>query len=312
MGNSVRGLSWRWLFYPLFALAFSLLVLSERTYSFFLSEVLPRAFIGAALAGVFIALVWLSFLIHENLRSPNVTTHAFFWLGAILLMLCLLMQVPSVQLITLQLLLDTTWISQTILLIFLAGLSADVVQLWQLRKEDGVFQNIRKILKAHSVRPPTQEFLNQLLPYRDSLTYKKIRLLLTQHARGGAFDFKSLMGFSNQSELNRMSKLNYVAKILPVLGLVGTVVGFTLSIIGMQDSAQAIADFTRFKNSMIEALEGMKTAFQTTLIGMVTMGIIIFLNLLVSESRNRLLRSVDEMLYTEIFTFLTKGTTEDE
>ncbi len=114
-------------------------------------------------------------------------------------------------------------------------------------------------------------------------------------------DYEMLVSFPDQAELLKESKVSFIIKILPILGMIGTVLGFTVAVVGMQAAAANMNDFSTFKGNLLDALGGMKTAFLTTLAGMVAMVLVMWANALIDESRRRILLQEAEFLYTRLF-----------
>jgi len=114
-------------------------------------------------------------------------------------------------------------------------------------------------------------------------------------------DYEILVSFPDEHELLKESKISFVIKILPLLGMVGTVLGFTLAVVGMESAASTMNDFASFKGNLLNALGGMKTAFLTTLTGMIAMIFVMWLNSLIEESRRHILLLETEFLFISLF-----------
>ena len=69
----------------------------------------------------------------------------------------------------------------------------------------------------------------------------------------------------------------------------------------MQAAAANMNDFNSFKGNLLDALGGMKSAFLTTLVGMVAMVLVMWVNALIDESRQRILLQEADFLYTRLF-----------
>jgi len=88
---------------------------------------------------------------------------------------------------------------------------------------------------------------------------------------------------------------------LPLLGLLGTVVGFSVALVGMKKAAANMVDFSSFKGHMLDTLGGMQTAFLTTLGGIGGMLVVLLLNSMLCEARKRIMLLEDECLYLHVF-----------
>lgn len=183
-----------------------------------------------------------------------------------------------------------------------AGLAANFVQYLSLERERKTFLETESHFIA--VHPEMEEWLPQIdkvMTHKPSILARKWRNLRDVFDYSEYADYETLMSFPNQREFLKESKISFTIKILPLLGMIGTVLGFTLAVTGMRDAASGMQDFSSFKGNMLEALGGMKNAFLTTLSGMLGMVIVMWINSLLEESRRRILLMEDEFLYINFF-----------
>ena len=197
---------------------------------------------------------------------------------------------------------DTSGICQIVLTVMTIGLGAIYFQFLSLRREYVNFVDIRN--RMGRLRAARKWDLLESIAIMDSAQgllkskWQNIKIGLEETISA---DYETLISFPDQAELLKESKVSFIIKILPVLGMIGTVLGFTLAVVGMQAAAANMNDFSSFKGNLLDALGGMKSAFLTTLAGMVAMVLVMWVNALIDESRRRILLQEAEFLYTRLF-----------
>ena len=98
-----------------------------------------------------------------------------------------------------------------------------------------------------------------------------------------------------------------IAGVMPVLGLIGTLLGLSIAIGGLEGIlASATEDREAFAQSMSIALEGIGTAFYTTLEGMISMMILKFFNMIASNARMNFLADMENALMSEVLPRITE------
>ena len=213
------------------------------------------------------------------------------------------LSVPAIQNDLNMMLHETTGICRVILTIMLLALGSSVWQFLALRREHQAFLTVKGLstpLDRSDPELPTKlERLFNL--YAIGTLAEKWRNLKAAAAYADLADYETLMAFPDQREALRESKISFVIKALPLMGMVGTVAGFVIAMIGMLAAATHMADFNSFKGSMLSSLDGMSSSFLTTLSGMGAMLLVMFLNTLVAESRSRVMLLEDEYLYLHVY-----------
>jgi hypothetical protein len=197
---------------------------------------------------------------------------------------------------------DTSGISQIVMIVMAIGLVVICFQFFTLRREYASFVDIRNRVKRVSGTGDWN--LVQSMTIMDGaqgLLKSKWQNIKVCFEKNLSSEYETLISFPDQAELLKESKISFIIKILPVLGMIGTVLGFTVAVVGMQSAAANMNDFSSFKGNLIEALGGMKTAFLTTLVGMVAMVLVMWVNALIDESRRRILLQEAEFLYIRFF-----------
>jgi hypothetical protein len=197
---------------------------------------------------------------------------------------------------------DTSGISQLVLLVMTIGLVTIFFQFLSLRQEFANFVIIRDRM-AYQGEAEQWDPVKSLAIMEDAqgLLRAKWQNIKISIQKGLSSDYETLVSFPDQAELLKESKVSFIIKILPVLGMIGTVLGFTVAVVGMQAAAANMNDFNSFKGNLLDALGGMKSAFLTTLVGMVAMVLVMWVNALIDESRQRILLQEADFLYTRLF-----------
>lgn len=210
---------------------------------------------------------------------------------------------PAVQESVNMMLRETTYICRMILVIMVLGLAGNAWQVFTLRREHRAFQAVKGLStpldRGDPELPHKLERIFNL--HAAGALAEKWRNLKAAAAYSDLADYETLMAFPDQREFLRESRISFVIKILPLMGLLGTVVGFVMAVVGMQQAATKMSDFNAFKDSMLSSLDGMSSAFLTTLAGIAAMLLVMFVNVLVAEARNRVMLLEDEHLYLSVY-----------
>lgn len=102
----------------------------------------------------------------------------------------------------------------------------------------------------------------------------------------------------------------YITSALPITGLIGTIIGLTMSIGGLEGVIDnALEDRSAFSSSLGSSLEGIGTAFYTTLSGMIGMLIMKFFNMLAQNTWTNFFIDMDEIMTTEVAPRIHKALT---
>ena len=112
----------------------------------------------------------------------------------------------------------------------------------------------------------TSRELNQIKAYNPLLP-SRVGTYIAQ-LRGRSADSRSMAAMALRLKLsNRISVIRYLANSLVLLGLIGTVIGFIITLSGV-DPAQA-SDARAIAPMVANLIEGMSVALYTTLVGAV-------------------------------------------
>lgn len=251
---------------------------------------------GAGFLCIYALCVRISRSKEDPLFAPMTTLLLFVFLFRLFL------SVPGVKKTVILMLLDPSGISQLIMVIMLIGLGICCFQLFSLRKEYRGFVRVRSQIEGLLLNSENQlDAIKAVLDQSQGLLKRKWINLKDSIAYAHHPDFDTLADFPDQREILKEGKISFIIKILPVLGIIGTVAGFTLAVVGMLDAASNMNDFYNFKGNLIASLGGMKSAFLTTLAGMVAMIIVMWINSVIEESRRRVLLIEAEFLYVRVF-----------
>lgn len=271
-----------------------------------LANVVQTDVIFPWLSGIFAGIAGLALIYHVSRHVAEKEDDPLFSPKITLLFLMVLIRVsweiPSVHKTAFLAFHDTSGISQIVLIIMAVGLGVIFVQFLSLRREYVNFVDIRN--RVARVTAAGEWDLLQSMAIMDSaqgLLKSKWQNIKIGLEETHSADYETLISFPDQAELLKESKVSFIINILPVLGMIGTVLGFTVAVVGMQAAAANMNDFSSFKGNLLEALGGMKSAFLTTLAGMAAMVLVMWVNALIDESRRRILLQEAEFLYTRLF-----------
>ena len=250
----------------------------------------------AGMACVYILGVRMSSAEADPLFAPKLT--AFL----LIILFRFSWEISGIRATIILMLVDSSGICQLIMTIMSIGLGACTLQFLSLRNEYRGFLRARSDAGRISFHDEKQAaHVMEVMDETQGLLRRKWENLKNtiKYAQHG--DFDALTDFPDQHELLKEGKISFIIKILPILGIVGTVAGFTLAVVGMLDAAADMNDFYSFKANLIASLGGMKSAFLTTLAGMVAMVLVMWLNVMIEDSRRRVLLIEAEFLYVRIF-----------
>lgn len=166
-------------------------------------------------------------------------------------------------------------IVKIIFILFVIGLFDFLIHcLYRIRRERSALQKA----KDHIKQPMSTESLEHLEEglreagvWTKSLTYQRIQQLVQIKANHGKFDSDSLseIALGRQSLWGGLGR--HLTSILVLVGLFGTVWGLSKAIVEVQPlitDIEQLGDLTRVSSIIGETLSGMKTAFSTTLAGL--------------------------------------------
>ena len=114
----------------------------------------------------------------------------------------------------------------------------------------------------------TKEELIQDIP-KDSIIAKRIEDLLKVRYVGD-LTYESLKDHLYTEEMEKTGFSRYLASIFILLGLIGTVLGLSQSVINLEpllSKLKNVTDLTEVSNAIAQTLSGMKTAFSATIAG---------------------------------------------
>lgn len=264
-------------------------------------------FTGMAFAALFL----LAYLIVRKVADKK-EDPLFPIKGTLLLLVVLLRlawEVQTVRATLIQAIRDSSGICQVIMVVFAIGLASCLLHFLWLKREYNGFLKVRSRLVSVPLkkREDMDEALSIMEEARGLLRNKwhNVKENLQDNLNS---EYDTLITFPDQREFLKEGKVTFIIKILPIIGMVGTVLGFTVAVVGMQQAAGTMSDFTSFKGNLLQALGGMKTAFLTTLVGMVAMLLVMWVNSLIEQARRQVLSSEAEFLYMRLFLPLRKIT----
>jgi biopolymer transport protein ExbB/TolQ len=192
-----------------------------------------------------------------------------------------------------------------------------------LRHESGNLELISGILgKAAEIDPENAgnivgEIESQIKPLaRRGLVVSRVcRVLRRVENKGSASDVAALL--SEQAEIDRAilsnsyAAIRFIAWLIPVLGFIGTVLGISLAIAGFpelfQKGSESIGD------QLGPITKNLGVAFETTLLALIKIAIVLFVMFAVQKRGNELLNAFDEFCLDNLLGKVRgAGITEEE
>ncbi len=157
---------------------------------------------------------------------------------------------------------------------------------------------------AQRLRPaaPLAELWARVTPTATtSVLREKLTALARIHHIKGHIDPSDLdtQGFTHSHLVTTIP--NYLTSIMPILGLIGTIIGLTHSIGGFESVlSSSIDNKAQFASSVGSSIEGIGTAFYTTLAGTFSMLVMKFLNLVTRTAYRNYLVDMRNFILVEI------------
>ena len=225
-------------------------------------------------------------------------------MGFLLLLIPLSFVIPPMRELIMLMVFEKSGISQIILAVAALGSILTVFQYFELRRELMAFAEAKAALSRlpkDDPKYPEQMSAIHLSIEGCALKSKWTNMLDSRKTIGNVPDFEILTSLVDEREMLRESKVVFSIKALPLLGLFGTVVGFSVALVGMKEAAANMVDFNSFKGNMMSTLGGMQTAFLTTMGGIGGMLLVLLLNSMLCEARRRIMLLEDEFLYIHVY-----------
>ncbi len=199
-------------------------------------------------------------------------------------------------------------ISWLILSLFLVGLLDAVVAIWGLLRERRRVDRAGRALLNPESRPSSlsTEAIVELLgvPAGSSVAQRVARVLQLRAARMGGLQQ------TTSGHLDRYGLLaRYLAGILTLAGLLGTVLGLSFALFKIQGALAGVDDVQKLQQlteALGSTLRGMKTAFACTLAGLSTSLLLSLVNHLVRRLQTSLAERLDDFTFRGLLPFLER------
>lgn len=142
----------------------------------------------------------------------------------------------------------------------------------------------------------------------ESFFYFELLKRKFKNGKSSSFD-QSILASSLRAKLHlRIRFISYVANLLILLGLIGTVLGFIIAVGGLGDSLSGGQNLTRVQTVLGQIVNGMGVALFTTLLGSIFGGIWLQLHYeILSSSVERLVINIVEEAEVNLIPNLTKS-----
>lgn len=199
-------------------------------------------------------------------------------------------------------------ISWLILSLFLVGLCDAVMAIWSLVRERRRIDRAGRALLSAKGRPSelsAEAIVKFLGVPADSAVARRIaRVLQLRTARVGGLQQ------TTSGHLDRYGLLaRYIASILTLVGLLGTVLGLSFALFKIQGALAGVADVQKLQNlteALGSTLRGMKTAFACTLAGLSTSLLLSLVNHLIRRFQTSLAERLDDFTFRGLLPFLER------
>jgi biopolymer transport protein ExbB/TolQ len=249
----------------------------------------------------------------EEIETRKVAlTNYMFLFGFITGIFIFILTNPAFADSALDLLQDNTVASQIVRLIVGAFLVGAYLSISNLMKIHAEYQSLKQVvwkLRNIGTGIGTYRDIQHILPdKKNSMVSKKIKSIWRIYHIKGSVDPMDLAAQKTSGASMSFILPYYIASIMPILGLIGTVLGLTISIGGFEDvlAAETVTDKVQFATTLGQSIEGIGTAFYTTLAGTVCMLIMKFFNLLTGNTYQNFMTDMHNTLSIEIIPRLNK------
>ena len=135
----------------------------------------------------------------------------------------------------------------------------------------------------------------------DSIVTEKLKAIKMIKRIKGSVITADLQTYTfSHYQLSR-TMLNYITSAMPILGLIGTIMGLMLSIGGLEQVMdQALNNQDSFAQNLGASLSGISTAFYTTLAGSISMLILRFFTLIFNNAYANFMSDLRNIIYTKV------------
>jgi len=158
----------------------------------------------------------------------------------------------------------------------------------------------------------SRDVLTEGIP-RQSVIVKRIYNLF-QIRSVGDLTCDAIKELVSTEEIERTGLLRYLAGIFIILGLAGTVIGLSQSVINMQPvltKLKEVSDLIEVSKAITETLTGMRTAFSATISGLVATILLSFLNFVYGNYATRFLNRLEDFTTVSLIPHFLVSSTEN-
>tara|TARA_A100001015_G_scaffold260965_1_gene306103 strand:- start:6991 stop:7875 length:885 start_codon:yes stop_codon:yes gene_type:complete len=138
------------------------------------------------------------------------------------------------------------------------------------------------------------------------IVFDKIDAIMRMYEEKPDVPHASLADILYTRESVRDDLPNFLASALPMVGLIGTILGLSGATAGMEALIGSVGDYQALKSGLNQTLSGVGMAFYTTLFGAVGMLILRYFNVVVRKARLVFLTELEEVVVSEIIPKLSR------
>jgi len=237
-----------------------------------------------------------------NHRSAMVGTVVELALGGLAILMVLVMAPGALEFIQAQFVFGATrvicWI---ILILFFIGLYFVFRTLTIVNYEYANLMDIFKKSRKISLENPSRIAFTDLLPRAQyGIVFDKLDSVFRIARDKGVVHHDSLADILLTKHSMQDEIPNFLANSMTMIGLVGTIIGLTGATGGMETLFTSVGDLNMLKEGFQETLQGIDTAFFTTLFGAAGMLVLKYFNIVARKARIIFFTELEQVMLTEI------------
>lgn len=192
-------------------------------------------------------------------------------------------------------------INVVILILLLYALIRLAVILIRLRSEDQAVEVLKGNAESLLKKYPAPQILKLVDDLKDSSIVKK-RFIEYQKIKynGKELSIDLIQKVQSNIKLPDSISAKRIAGTLVLLGLLGTLLGLSVGVSQMESLLNSKQNFNSISDSMLQFIQGMSTAFSTTLAGILATLFLMFVIFLVERYRNRIESSFEIIVVGQV------------
>jgi len=209
----------------------------------------------------------------------------------------------------------TIWFIRVILAVFLLGVCWLMFSLVRLRREENQLREeiLRKEKYEQGSEKHSEDRLTCLLPEKSSrggLVAQRTQSLWENASRNIDPQQDALREADEQQVENHLALPAHIASSSVLIGLLGTLYGLSLAVLAIITSSASATDFAALQTAVLQGLKGAKTAFYTSIGGILSMILLNTSILLVRTGWSHLLERANRFIELDLIPFFFQESSE--